>query len=357
MDHRYIHLLHIALQHGPYAHVIGAFAYGTLSGVELLANQRPQRIKDAWERIVDKKWIIGIDRCRSDPEALDRLGNVRVPDGKLIVKTKWCTPKRSFHPKVVVLSSRDTIAVIAGSGNLSWTGLTFGCECGSVLVVRKPFASGIERQQWNEAQELLRALNKLWKRSIPFEVIADAYRDKRASNENLRTPATTEEDAVQAGEGPLSPQQIAQLKASEHFWIEGGIMGANLAKRNEPGNQLDMSPMMRTFFGFPARRANKNQRLGRVDLVYNGKLFPDRALRFSDNGMDKLNVPSPGQDGPRSYRNAVLLFKRLASQKFEMTVGHHRELIEWRQQSGNVGGAHKMTRSGKRKRPREWGVF
>src|SRR5207245_1904921 len=105
-----------------------------------------------------KRWLVGIDWCRSDPSALTRLSalpnsDVRIPDGHILIRRVGCTPDRPYHLKLFMLRGRLSGAIICGSGNLSANGLTGGCECGSVFLVRFRNKSSIhpqlaELQRW-----------------------------------------------------------------------------------------------------------------------------------------------------------------------------------------------------------------
>jgi hypothetical protein len=352
----YLELLDAALARGEYTDSFGAFAYAMKSGVKTLNDWCARRHGDRWTGL-RKRWLVGIDLCRSDPDALEALSNVRIPDGDRTVRSKRCKPKRSFHPKVVILSGPKAIAAIVGSGNLSWTGLSYGCECGGVTIATRPFTNAVERKQWHELRNLLKQFHGMWELSTPAGLILERYRDRCAEEANLRSPVVTIEDVLEPVQSPLSPAQIVQLRSSKNFWIEAGILGANLKARNKPGNQLDMSPMMRAFFGFPARRSEPNEKIGWVELIYGGKPFPRQPLRFDDNGMDKMSIPSPSQGGPKPRPGMTLLFQKLSKGRFLMSAGLRKERLQWRAHSEEIGAAYKMTRKGSRPRPREWGLF
>ena len=73
------------------------------------------------------------------------------------------------------------------------------------------------------------------------------------------------------------------------------------------------------------------------------------SLTYSDNKMDKLNLPMPGSDGPPSYDNQWLLFRRMAPKEFRLTLGAKSDRATWLKSSRAIDGAFKMS-SG-----RKWG--
>jgi hypothetical protein len=133
----YIELFDTALSGGSYTDFVAAVAYASFSGVRVLEKRIVTHIGSSWCQI-NKRWLVGIDWCRSDPSALTRLAsmprsNVRVPNGRAVVKTTRCTPREPFHPKLFIFVGPKASAIICGSGNLSANGLTGGCECGSIF--------------------------------------------------------------------------------------------------------------------------------------------------------------------------------------------------------------------------------
>lgn len=86
-------------------------------------------------------------------------------------------------------------------------------------------------------------------------------------------------------------------------------------------------------------------------MRFGGGAEHDYTLSYSDNKMDKLNLPMPGSIGPAHYDNEFLLFRQVAPRKFELTLGTKTQRSVWAKNSKAIDGAFKMS-SG-----REWGVF
>ena len=109
--------------------------------------------------------------------------------------------------------------------------------------------------------------------------------------------------------------------------------------------------MSRVFFGFVANDVPENSQVGIIKISFNNNEFKEYSLTYSDNKMDKLVLPIPGDDGPQSYDNKVLHFRAVGPRKFELRVSAISKISRFRKRSEAVDGAFKM-QSG-----REWGVF
>jgi hypothetical protein len=298
----YIELFDTALSDTNYTHFAAAVAYASLSGVRVLNQRISGRIGSAWQRI-NKRWLVGIDWCRSDPPALARLdgmshSKVRVPNGGALVQTAGCRPRKPFHPKLFIFRGLHSNAIICGSGNLSANGLTGGCECGSIFR----FSSRVHPQ----LVSLQGWFNNAWRAAANFQDIAETYKRRCDELVRTRTAVPIEDDITPAEPTPrrirgLSEEQIRQLRTYDNFWIEAGALGANLGP-GIPGNQLDMTRYTRAFFGAPPAHVQPNDIIDHVTLVWDGIPYTDRTLKFGDNGLYKLNVPPAGARGPLVYR-------------------------------------------------------
>jgi hypothetical protein len=170
-------------------------------------------------------------------------------------------------------------------------------------------------------------------------------------------PAPTDDDVITPRQldrrRGLKSDDLQQLRMATRLWIETGNLHKNRGK-GQPGNQLMMSAMTRVFFGFAAEDVPTDTHIGSIDIRFVGHARVERTLRFSNNSMDVLNLPVPGDDGPDAYDQEVLLFtKSVDSQSsyFRLQLGSPAQRIQWRQQSERMGRVFSMT-SG-----RLWGVF
>src|SRR5262245_61424334 len=128
---RYTELFDFAVQAAPFEEFACAVAYATVGGVRMLEQTLESRLGQGWTRM-RKRWLVGIDWCRSDPPALKRLAampnsQIKIPNGSSLVESAGCTPRDTFHPKLFVFLAPNAYALICGSGNLSANGLSRGC--------------------------------------------------------------------------------------------------------------------------------------------------------------------------------------------------------------------------------------
>lgn len=111
-----------------------------------------------------------------------------------------------------------------------------------------------------------------------------------------------------------------------------------------------LSRMTRVFFGFPAEDVDKDTTIGHIDIRFQNNLRRNCTLSYSNNGMDKLNLPIPGQDGPERYDNEILLFEKLADGTFSLSIATAQE-ADLSRRSLEIDALYHM-RGG-----RPWGVF
>lgn len=324
--------------------MMAAVAYATHSGVAELVHRLEAMAR--WQD-VRKRWLIGIDFCRSDPLALDELNalpksQVRIHDGAFVVGRSGCWPRTSFHPKVYAFRRNTEKAVVVGSGNLSRTGLCAGIEAGA--VVAEPSASAYRQiRTWFDGH---------WEEATPLGEIADGYDAQYRAADNRKHPTPTDDDAAPAGtRGQLTPIQLRKLNVCKHLWIEAGNLHLNRGA-DRLGNQLMLKRNSRVFFGFPALDLSRDTTLGDVEIDYGGTVRRDCSLRFSNNGMDVLTLPLPGTHGPEKYDQETLCFEQVGLRRFRLTVGRRRDAASWKRRSKAVDAHFRMSSGG-----REWGVF
>ena len=357
---RYSSLFESACAMGGFDDMAAAVAYATTKGVEsllgLLGTCQEAVITDA-----RKRWLVGIDWCRSEPAALDLLcglprSEVRIPFGRVTVERRGCVPRVTYHPKSYLLNGPTIRAVIMGSGNLSASGLERGHEWGSLSLVAdprrkadKPLEEGLDAvQAW---------FDRLWRKATRYGAIRDDYIREWNSVDHLRNPAPTDEDVADTkrternGRGrTIKPDLLRKMRVTDHLWIQAGRLHKNRGPL-KPGNQLMLSPMTRVFFGFPAKDVATDTHIGNVKIRYGRTVRENCSLRYSNNSMDVLGLPIPGEEGPPEYDNKVLLFTREPDGLFVLKVGSPADVRSWPKRSDRIDGSAEMT-SG-----RQWGVF
>jgi HKD family nuclease len=336
---------------GSYEAFDASVAYATVGGVQTLQQSMPPTFNG-----LQKRWLVGIDWCRSQPEALDLLAglegsSVRIHDGLNISARPGCTPTLPFHPKGFLFTGTRSAALVVGSANLSRNGLSRGHEANLRLVARRA------TRRWDTISESKSWYDRLWRRSTPWATVRSAYLQRFQAFSNLRQPVPTDDDAIDTsilGRHSFSSPDLTKLRACQQFWIEAGNLHANRGA-GVPGNQLMLRSLSRVFFGFPPLDLPRDSAIGSITITYAGIHYSGRTLRHSNNAMDVLSLPVPGQGAPARYDGETLHFRRQTrahSTVFDLTIGAQAERTRWRQRSQAVGGLFAMRGS-----RREFGVY
>jgi hypothetical protein len=332
---------------GHFRRLRAAVAYATYSGCRGLGSKLDKRIEN-WRRL-KKYWLVSIDFGRTEVGALDFLqslpnSEVRIPNAMQLLKYKLM-PEQCFHPKTFIFDSGLELAVapyalFVGSGNLTLSGLHVGVEHGTALLWLPPLrhreTGTLELiqsqlawwiQAWESASPLTRSLLTRYSRSRP-------RRPREDSAWAVRHFASPVRREIEADPG-------VDWAHATYFWIQTRKLYENRGK-GVPGNQLDLKRGTRVYFGFAPDSVPQDTVLGTFSLQYQGKRPCDRSLRFGNNSMDKVNLPIPGQDGPKSYDNSVVRFERIAAKKFLVKLGNSKDLRVWRRKSQEQGMLYKL---------------
>lgn len=332
-----------------------AAAYITSGGAHDLI-QKINQSRDNGSADIAKRWITSFDYCRTQPVALEALrsmpnSSVRIYDPAFCLEHRG-VPRIPFHPKTFLFHSGNFEWALAGSGNISRSGLSRGVEVG--------LAVGVNRSKRGENQTALASIDALnswfkdaWENAKPLtNRLLEQYRILYGSVENLRNPVPTEDDIVTSdlGQNGLSSADLRKLRACEYLWIEAGKITKNRGP-HLPGNQLMMKRLSRVYFGFHSKSVPENSALGTVEISFGGMAAKPYSLTYSDNKMDKLILPIPDSDGPPSYDNKYLLFRAIGPRRFDLTLGTAADKSTWLRKSKAIGGEFKM------KSGRQWGVF
>ena len=332
-----------------------AAAYITSSGVFELTKQMKASMGAAWNG-VKKRWVTSFDYCRTEPLALETLlslssSSVRIHDAALGLSHDG-TPKVPFHPKTFLFRGNERDYALAGSGNISRSGLLKGIEAGLVIAVNR---TGSDDPTSSAAVKSLRAwFSATWNSATYLDAtLLAAYNELYESTPNLKSPVPTEDDVASdyVGGTALSDKDLQKLRVCRNFWIEAGNVTKNFGPKL-PGNQLMMKRLSRVFFGFDPTAVAENTQIGTVQMSFDSGPIAEYSLTYSDNKMDKLVLPHPGEDGPPAYDNQPLLFRRMTPKLFRLTLGTKSEKATWLKKSKAIQAAFVMKGGG-----REWGVF
>ena len=340
-DGQYLELIRSAYRKTKPERVCVAVAYATHSGVAALDEALSSLSR--WKK-AHKRWLVGIDYCRSDPLALSHLNDLqrsklRIFDGEFVANGNGCVPRYSFHPKAYLLFGSSKSAAVVGSGNLSRTGLQHGVEAAASIRDGRAIDGA---KSWFRRQ---------WRAATPFEDVEASYRRRYESTDNRRHPQASEDDfapesASQAAQ--LRPHELRKLRVCRHLWIEAGNITRNRGP-HLPGNQLMMKRNARVFFGFAARDLPTDTSIGNIAIELDGQWWRDRSLRFSNNAMDVLTLPVPEQG--QSYDLQTLHFEQVGVRAFKLTIRNKAESRQWKRRSESVEGNLPMKSS------RLWGVY
>ena len=315
-----------------------AAAYVASSGVYDLLKRADAAFGSRWA-VVKKRWITSFDYCRTQPVALETLlslpgSSVRVYDAEFCLANGGM-PKVPFHPKAFLFRGKDRDFALAGSGNLSRSGLSQGVEIGLTLAVKRN--NPAEPTAAASMKALRDWYSSAWNTAPPLDAaLLNRYTKLFESVGNLKNPAITEDDLAsgETTKGALTSKDLQKLRVCSNFWIEAGNITKNRG-RNLPGNQLMMKRLSRVFFGFKPDAVPENTVIGSVDVRFNGGPIAPYTLSYSDNKMDKLNLPMPGTIGPMAYDNQFLLFTQIASHVFNLTIGTNAAKASWVKKSGD----------------------
>lgn len=304
-----------------------------------------------------KKWLTSFDYLRTEPVALEALlalpnSPVRIHEPESALANNGI-PHRPFHPKAYLFRLGENLEVgLAGSGNLSRSGLSKGVEAGLIIGIDR--SNPATNAQVLQSIEMTRLwFDNLWAAGAPLDgALLDRYSQLYESSGNLANPTSVEDDTANGdpSSAAISAADLKKLRACRNFWVDAGNVTKNRGA-NLPGNQAMLKRMSRVFFGFVANDVPENSPVGTIQISFNNNGFKEYSLTYSDNKMDKLVLPIPGDDGPQSYDNKVLHFRAVGPRKFELRINPISQISRFRKRSEAVDGAFKM------KSGREWGVF
>jgi HKD family nuclease len=342
---------------GGYSEFRAGVAYATFNGCKIL-NESLRHIL-CWRKS-SKRWLISIDYGRTEPAALKFLAKlpnaqVRVPNGLKVAATGGFMPATPFHPKAYAVDdiangAKSMFGAFMGSGNLTGSGLLSGSECGVLSYWNKP--NGAQQKAMFSAYQGMSWFETVWKRADPVSEIITLYEKRWKKSKPLIVEE--DEDVVDlyiGGLGHVVEGDFAvALASAKACWIEVNELYKNRGA-NLPGNQVDAQRGTRVFFGFAPTAVPKNTMLGHVVLQNKGFAPVECSVRFGNNHMDKINLPIPGNDGPDSYDNSILLFERIGLvgsrlPKFRISVGGESDLKKWKK--GSLSAQERTMRGGRR---------
>ena len=334
----------------------GAFAYATKKGVELLC-ETLATVSPNWEG-ASKIWIISIDFGHTEPEAIIELqglpnSQVGIPYASEVLR-KRLRPKHTFHGKTLVCYQGDTLddgkgGILVASANMTMSGLCFGHEHASAFAWMKQ--RHVPKYTWTTLDTAVQQLSELFDIcETPTGAFLRDYATKRPKRISARSEDSSDEVIrISSPSSELSLRENAHLATAKFLWIDVDYVVQNRG-RGRPGNQIDLQHGTRVFFGMSSARVPRNTFLGEIIVIYRAKRTPCH-MRFGNNQMDKLNLPIPEDGGPPIYEGKTLLFEKISSGEFQLSVRSREVASSWKSKSGTQGTLF-MMRGG-----REYGVF
>lgn len=313
---------------GPYASIDVAVAYASTRGVSVLTDALAGQTWDA----ARKRFLVSLDFGFTQPEALERLSRlsnaeVRIPNGHAVVASPILQPPSTFHAKVFAFRGGESsiLCLVVGSANLTASALSTSAE----VVTKQVW---LEQSQSNghtgREQALVSWFDDAWDGADRLEDVLDEYRERRRRmprRPKLREERTsaTRMYVANAAKNVVVGSLAVQLASAKALWIDASSMIHNRSDR--PGSQINTQRGTRVFFGFPAETVPRDTTLGRVLIRIPGYDHVPRTIRFSNNGMDIVNLPIPDRHGLETYEGRHLIFERESpspggESRFRLTV-------------------------------------
>lgn len=290
---------------------------------------------------VRKEWLLSIDFGRTEPDAIAELGalpysEVRLANGRTVLDRRLI-PVRCFHPKTYVFESKDNVAfgLFVGSANITLSGLHTGSEHATAHLWL-PALSSEETAELARVKDRLRWWDEAWAKATRTEDATIREYTKLRADVLLEDEAESVRPLVSRGDREVDLHPGLAWVNAKCLWVETHELYKNLGK-NRPGNQLDLKRGTRVYFGFSAEVVPPKSIFGNVSLQFVGQPEVERSVRFGNNSMDKINLPIPGQEGPRTYDNSVILFERRGPGRFRMRLGNRSDREAWRKKSQAQG--------------------
>lgn len=288
----------------------GCYAYVTQSGFRFFELNIG---KSFWQRTTSR-WLLGIDYGRSDPRAMKELAGrknseVRIFDGHFVVNSPGFKPRRDFHPKAAMTENTATGAqgMVLGSGNFSYNGLWRSVEAGaSIITLTKPDTT-------KYIKPVTSGFEALWDAACPLKDVVSDYEKKLSELAS----------AKDAERSPIGD------RSAHGFWIEAGYVTKNRGPQ-KPGNQIFAPNGFRKYFGLGRAKVSSTL-IGEITFETAAGSKIKKNYRENDNGMEKLTLPMPEENGFGVYDGKVLVFEpsngefvlsAIEREEFERCYGH-----------------------------------
>lgn len=262
-----------------YTRISACAAYASFQGVvlarALLANETTSAFR----------WLVGLDDCITDPQAIRVTAGIHNSETRIVPVTTG----RRFHVKAYLLdlSPSAHATLIIGSANLTKAALTKNFE--GYVLLRATTKDEVSRFQsyWDSFWQLGEPASQL--RISDYE---ERYKRRRVRSTEVEKESTSQ--TLPKSDTKLAKQTLASSKLA---WIE-------LGNNTGGGNQLDVVKRLAPFLGLPNkhregttvyRSFNSPLGLKRFQLTFTKGMWRFMNLQqgFRQPLRPNLNKPSP----------------------------------------------------------------
>jgi HKD family nuclease len=303
-----------------YTRISACAAYASYRGVVLV------RTAIASAGIPKFRWLLGLDDCITDPQAIYVASGMKNAETRLVAITSG----RRFHAKAYLLdlSAKQAATLIIGSANLTERAFTKNCES-FVLVRAKTQAQIIELQQYWDL---------LWRMGEPATRESVSRYEKQCKERRLNYSEVEEESSSAAPTSRTTRLVKRSLDTSKLAWI---MLGYNTGG----GSQLDIVKRLASFLGLPKSPIQGST----AYLTFNSPLgsktfqltFTKGMWRFMNlqQGFKQRLRPNPEKASPyvlvispgETDTSPTLTIQRLNSQETENMIDESKQkgFVDW----------------------------
>ena len=310
-----------------------AVAYVTREGARLLVHALSKKVGDGWAAI-PKAVVTCFDFGTTEPAALAYLREqgfeVRIAGLGADGTIRLMSNPSSFHPKIYLAPAAGVVRAVVGSANLSRRALSVNTEAITALEIGESEAATLWGDIVANSVDLTDELLQTYSDLRPKKLAVPPYDEPPIPP--LVDPGVLPvfRDVVENGD----------IKPNEHqaFWVEvGGPSGGS-------GNQLELPRQSQRFFGFIFEDYDGSHHvIGEPTLTTNTGSWDCRLTWHGNNGMERINLPTPAKSG-LTYAHRIVLFQR-SDTSFEITVAapDTTRAARWRDESAASGTLYRFS--------------
>jgi hypothetical protein len=283
-----------------------ASAYVTREGTALLFERLRLKLGAVTFARIPKRLVTTFDYGLTDPDGLEdwiAAGAAVFVANADVVAAGSLNPAAAYHPKVYGFRSAAGLwSVVAGSANLTGRGMTVNAEAVATVAVPDAEMSAaialLSQDAAPATSQLLAAYSALRAASPPPPSLARLVTPVSPPATPAPAALYTLWEAIAAG--------MAVPSSFDRFWVQ------TLAPSGGSGSQIELPRGAHEFFGFVFfdYEVDTAVPIGMPRLRSGLRTWTDRILSYhGDNGMERLNMPTPAMSG-FSYGHSAVSFRR-----------------------------------------------